>query len=266
MQTLPDMDLSHSLAGLLVGFMVGMTGVGGGSLMAPLLILLFGFSPRTAIGTDLWFAAVTKMVGGSIHHRLGSPDWKVFGLLAAGSVPAAVLTLIWMGTHWGEKLDSDLLLRFLGGALILSAIAAPLKDRMRQVIARHRQDHGAGISRGQAIGTICGGAAVGVLVSLTSVGAGAIVAVLLMIIYPLRLSTKSLVGTDIIHAVPLALVAAIGHSFMGNVDWTLLVALLIGSIPGVFLGSLAADRMNDTVIRFALAAMLMISGIKLLTT
>jgi uncharacterized protein len=258
------MDFGYSIAGAFVGFLVGLTGVGGGSLMAPILILLFGFQPAVAIGSDLWFAAVTKSVGGVVHRQLGSPNWKIIARLAMGSVPAAILTLLWLGYSHGGHLEARLLLKLLGGALMFSACILPLKDRLNGTFKKLRTHLGEGMRSHQFVLTVIGGAAVGCLVTLTSVGAGALVAVLLMMLYPLSLKARSVVGTDIVHAAPLALVAAIGHSIFGNVDWALLGMLLIGSIPGIVVGSLVAGKVNDNLVRIALSAMLAISGTKLL--
>lgn len=260
-----DMNLAYSLAGAFVGFLVGLTGVGGGSLMAPILILFFGVNPAIAVGTDLWFAAITKTVGGAIHHRLGSPDWKVVKRLALGSVPAALGTLLWLALFHDGRLQSDLLLQLLGVALFLVASLILLKPRMQAPLRRMRDRMGPARHGQQLTVTIAGGAVVGVLVTLTSVGAGALVAVLLAMIYPLRLNAKSIVGTDIVHAVPLTLVAAIGHSWLGNSDVWLLASLLVGSIPGIVLGSLASNRVNDNWVRYALAAMLVVSAVKMVT-
>lgn len=260
------MEWYYALPGALVGFLVGLTGVGGGSLMAPILILMLGFQPAVAVGTDLWFAAITKSVGGLVHHRIGSPNWKVAGLLAAGSVPAAILTLLWLGHAKGGKLEADFLMRLLGAALLLTALITPMKNSLRLPLVRLREQMGGAVRPMQLAVTVLGAALIGCLVTLTSVGAGALVAVMLMMLYPLRLGTKTVVGTDIVHAVPLALVAAIGHSMFGNVDWNLLGSLLLGSIPGIFLGSLATGRINEKWVRIALSVMLSITGAKLLFT
>ena len=264
-----ELELGYSLAGAFVGFLVGLTGVGGGSLMAPLLILLFGFSPAVAIGTDLWFAAITKTAGGLVHHRLGSPDWRIVGRLALGSLPAAVLTVLWLGHFHQGRLESNLLMLLLGGALLLTAVLMACKPWMHQPLRRLRQKLAPQLPRVRARQfalTVGGGLAVGALVTLTSVGAGALVAVMLAMLYPLRLDTKTIVGTDIIHAVPLTLVAAIGHSWLGNVDAWLLGSLLLGSIPGIVAGSLVAGRINENLVRYALAAMLAVSAVKMLAS
>ncbi|MBB4857256.1 putative membrane protein YfcA [Novosphingobium chloroacetimidivorans] len=258
-------ELYYSLAGALVGFLVGMTGVGGGSLMAPILVLGFGFSPSLAVGTDLWFATFTKIVGGVVHRRFGSPDWTVIGRLAMGSVPAAILTLLYLGFAEGGKLNSDLLMKLLGAMLVVTAVLVPIKHIIHAPVARIRALLGERLGMTQLAVTIAAGAVVGCLVTLTSIGAGALVAVVLMFLYPLRLNAKSLVGTDIVHAIPLALIAAIGHSWLGNVNWELLGMLLIGSIPGVIAGSFAAGKIGETWVRVALAAMLAFSGVKMLT-
>lgn len=258
------MEWGYSLAGVFIGFLVGLTGVGGGSLMAPLLILGFGFSPAVAVGTDLWFAAITKTAGGAVHRRLGSPDWQVVKRLALGSIPAAIITVAWLALFQGGRLESDLLLKILGAALLVTAILLPAKGMLRARINWHGGTLSSTLRRRQLTTTILGGAFVGALVTITSVGAGALIAVLLMALYPLRLNTQSVVGTDIIHAIPLALVAALGHSWMGNVDWWLLGQLLIGSVPGIIAGSLVTGRINEKFIRFALAIMLAVSGTKLL--
>lgn len=263
---LEGLNLYYSLAGAFVSFLVGLTGVGGGSLMAPILILIFGINPALAVGTDLWFAAITKSIGGAIHHKFGSPDWPTVYRLAAGSLPAAILTLIWLAVAHGGKLDAGLLMRLLGAALLLTAVLMMLKPRMRDPLKRLRDRMGPSMRSQQMVATVVGGAVVGSLVALTSVGAGALVAVLLTVVYPLRLRAKDIVGTDIIHAVPLTLVAAIGHSWLGNVDTWLLGSLLIGSVPGIIVGSLVSGRVNDHLVRYALAAMLVVSALKMITS
>ena len=260
-------NLAYSLAGGFVGFLVGLTGVGGGSLMAPLLILMFGFSPSVAVGTDLWFAAITKTAGGLIHHRLGSADWKLVGRLCLGSIPAAVLTLMWLGFYHQGRLESHLLMLLLGCALLATATLMILRPHLTVPLHNLRQRLSPQLPRIRARQfalTVVGAAVIGSLVTLTSVGAGALVAVMLAILYPLRLGTKKIVGTDIIHAVPLTLVAAIGHSWLGNVDAWLLASLLLGSIPGIIIGSLVTHKINESLVRYALAAMLVVSALKMI--
>jgi uncharacterized membrane protein YfcA len=264
---LDHLNLAYSLAGAFVGVLVGLTGVGGGSLMAPILIVL-GINPAVAVGTDLWFACLTKTAGGIVHHHIGSPHWKTVVRLAAGSVPAAIVTLWWLATYHHGHLESKVLMDLLGVALLITAALMLFRNRIVRPLRRAHvalEQTVRKVRFGQIVMTVMGGAIVGVLVTLTSVGAGALIAVMLALIYPLRLDAKSIVGTDIIHAVPLTLVAALGHSWLGNVNGWLLGSLLIGSIPGIILGSLTTGKVNDNFVRYALAAMLVVSAIKMLT-
>lgn len=261
-----QLDLTYTLAGAFVSFLVGLTGVGGGSLMAPILILLFGVNPVVAVGTDLWYAAITKTVGGGMHHRLQSVDWPVVRRLATASIPAAILTLLWLWAFQGGKLDARPLTHLLGAALLLTSLLMLCKPRIQPVMARLRDRLGPNLRSRQRMAIMAGAALVGVLVTLTSIGAGALVAVMLALVYPLRLGTKTIVGTDIVHAVPLALVAAMGHSLLGNVDIWLLGSLLLGSVPGIIAGSLVSGRIREDYVRYALAAMLIISALKMLTS
>jgi uncharacterized membrane protein YfcA len=251
----------YSLSGFVVGALVGMTGVGGGSLMTPILILLFGFYPTTAVGTDLLFATVTKSVGTSVHRAKGTIDWRIVRLLMSGSLPAALaalLVLAWIGTPSPEI--SGIITTVLGVALLLTALAV----LFRTSIANWAHSRGARISpRRAAIATVILGLILGAAVTLSSVGAGAIGVTALVILYP-ELPTSRIVGTDIAHAVPLTLVSGLGHLLLGSVDLRLLGALLLGSIPGVILGSLALARTNDRVIRIVLAAVLLIVTVRLL--
>ena len=164
------------------------------------------------------------------------------------------------------KLEAGSLMTLLGCALLLTAVMMTLKPQMRNPLKKLREKMGPNMRSRQLMATVAGGAVVGALVTLTSVGAGALIAVLLTIVYPLRLRAKTIVGTDIIHAVPLTLVAAIGHSWLGNVDTWLLASLLIGSVPGIIVGSLVSGRVNDNLVRLALAAMLVVSAVKMITS
>src|SRR5690606_27498077 len=192
-----EVDPGYAVAGGFVGFLIGLTGVGGGSLMAPILILVFGFSPAVAIGTDLWFAASTKTVGALVHHRLGSPNWKIAGRIAIGSVPAAIVTLLWLGFYRDGRLESNLLMNLLGAALLLTACLMLSRRRIVGPLCALRDRMGPRLRNHQFVATVAGGVIVGCLVTLTSVGAGALVAVMLALIYPLRLTGRSIVGTDI---------------------------------------------------------------------
>jgi len=258
---LEHFDLLHGVAGLLVGVLVGLTGVGGGSLMTPLLILLFGIKPETAVGTDLLFASITKMAGSAVHHRRQTVDWHIMRRLAMGSVPAAILTLI--GVSIFGKLGKEtghIIMTVLGVMLIATAIATLLQ----KWLARFAKSHDRLDDRQALIPTVVLGAVLGVAVSISSVGAGAIGVTVLLMMYP-ALRVSRIVGTDIAHAVPLTLVAGFGHWFIGDVDFWLLLNLLIGSLPGAVIGSMLSSRAPDHLLRPALAAVLVFSGFKLLT-
>ena len=256
-----NMDMLHAMAGLLVGFLVGVTGVGGGSLMTPILVMLFGVSPQTAVGTDLLFAATTKIVGSGVHGWRSTVDWKIVRRLASGSVPAAVLTLLVL-SRFGKvgKEASEIILVVLGGMLIVTSIATLFQKKLAVFAKTHERLD----DRESLIPTIALGVALGVAVTISSVGAGAIGVTALLMLYP-GLRVARIVGSDIAHAVPLTLVAGFGHWLIGGVDLTLLGNLLIGSIPGVIAGSLLSSRSPDHILRPALAAVLLFSGIKLLT-
>ena len=255
------MDFLAVFSGFGVGAIVGMTGVGGGSLMTPLLIGAFGLAPAVAIGTDLWFAAITKSGGSWVHHRLGHVDYRVTGLLLAGSMPTTVATIALMHYTGITKGWASALTVALGVALLLTAVAVAYRRVWLKV--------GLQLERWLppqrlAAFTVASGALLGVLVSLSSIGAGAIGATLLLLLYP-RMATHRIVGTDIAHAVPLTLVAGIGHATLGNVEWGLLAALLIGSLPGIWLGARLTKSMPDRLVRGVLCLSLVGAGIKVLT-
>lgn len=253
-------DVMHVVAGALVGVLVGLTGVGGGSLMTPLLVLMFGVNPKTAVGTDLLFAALTKTVGGTIHGWRDTVDWHIVGRLATGSIPAAILSVIslqWFG-EIGSRAE-HVIIMFLGCMLMLTAAATLFHSKLMAYAQHHRRsdDHHT------LLPTIALGAFIGVAVSISSVGAGAIGVTALLMLYP-QLSISRIVGTDIAHAVPLALVAGFGHWYYGDVNFELLATLLIGSIPGVIVGSLLSSRAPDRFLRPMLAAVLLLVGTKML--
>ncbi|MEO6225302.1 MAG: sulfite exporter TauE/SafE family protein [Sphingomicrobium sp.] len=253
----------YSLAGLLVGMLVGLTGVGGGSLMTPLLVLMFGFHPATAVGTDLLYASITKTVGTAVHHKGQTVDWKIVGGLASGSIPAAIVTLLAMYFFGMTSTKMPLLLNLLlGSALLLTSIAV----FFRPLILRWAGDHIDAMAVSRVTGwTIALGVTLGVLVSLTSVGAGALGTTALLILYP-KLPVARIAGSDIAHAVPLTLIAGIGHWLMGSVDFTLMFALLAGSIPGIIIGSLLSTRTSDSVLRPILAVTLLVVSVRLLVS
>jgi uncharacterized protein len=242
--------------------LVGLTGVGGGSLMTPLLVLLFGFHPSTAVGTDLLYASVTKSVGTAVHGQRQTVDWKIVAGLASGSIPAAIVALCVMAYLGVSSAKSAFVLNvLLGGALLVTSIAV----FFRPWILRWAGDHiDAMEARRVTLWTILLGAMLGVLVSITSVGAGALGTTALLILYP-KLPVARIAGSDIAHAVPLTLIAGIGHWLMGSVDLSLMLALLAGSIPGIIIGSLLATRSSDSVLRPILALTLLVSSVRLLT-
>ena len=257
---MPSVDLLYSLSGFVVGFLVGMTGVGGGSLMTPLLILLFGVHPATAVGTDLLYAAATK-TGGTLIHGLGRTiDWRVVGRLATGSVPMTAATLFAL-----SRLDikghvaDQLITAVLSIALFGTAVVLIFRKPIMQAYARRVGELD---PRRTSLLTVGMGAVLGVVVSISSVGAGAIGVTALILLYP-RLSTVRIVGSDIAHAVPLTLVAGIGHWIIGSIDLMLLSSLLVGSLPGIVLGSYLSARVPDVALRLTLAATLIVAGSKL---
>lgn len=254
---------AHVVSGFAVGLLVGMTGVGGGSLMTPLLVLLFGIHPATAVGTDLLFAAATKSAGVVVHGRNRTIDWTVTGLLAAGSVPATAATLIVLSQVQASTGGNARLISLVLGLALISTAATLIFRRQLHGLVRHRHlDEGEGRHGRRALATVGLGAVIGVLVSISSVGAGAIGVTALLMLYP-RLPIPRLVGSDIAHAVPLTLVAGLGHWWIGSVDFALLLPLLIGSIPGIAIGSNLAPRTPEAILRLILAGVLALVGAKL---
>jgi hypothetical protein len=255
-----SVNLPYSLSGFIVGLLVGMTGVGGGSLMTPILILLFGVHPTTAVGTDLLYAAATKTGGSLIHGLGGTIDWRVVGRLAAGSVPMTTLTLFVL-----SRLDikgpvaDQVVTVVLSTALFATAGVLIFRKR---ITAAYAKRVGELDPRRTAALTVAMGVALGVLVSISSVGAGAIGVTALILLYP-RLPTVRIVGSDIAHAVPLTLLAGIGHWIMGSIDFLMLGSLLMGSLPGIFVGSYMSARVPDVALRLTLAATLIVAGSKL---
>lgn len=257
-------DWMHSVAGLVVGMVVGITGVGGGALMTPLLVLLFGVSPHTAVGTDLLYASITKMFGTAVHHKHGTVDWGVVRRLAMGSLPAAAATLAWMHFSGTGQVKGGFIIDAVGVALIVTALGMLFKDQLHAFGARFRTTDAPTFRYLQPVATVLCGVMLGVLVTLTSIGAGALGTVMLVYLYPLRLNSSKLVGTDLAHAIPLALIAGMGHLALGNVNYTLLFQLLMGSIPGVLIGSFISARAPLTFIRYAIAIVLGAIAIKML--
>jgi uncharacterized membrane protein YfcA len=248
------MLLTYVVSGFAVGLLVGMTGVGGGSLMTPLLTLLFGVPPSVAVGTDLAFAAVTKSAGTFTHRLRGTVRWDIVRRLCVGALPAAVLATLGL-KHYGA-LDQQIgqLIRYsIAGSVLLTVTALLFKTHMLAWITAKpsRQLHG----RTLVLATVAAGALLGTLVTVSSIGAGAIGATLLVMLYP-RMSSAEVAGTDIAYAVPLTAIAAFGHWWLGSIDWQLLASLLVGSVPGITLGSWAARAVPERFLRGLLACTL----------
>jgi uncharacterized protein len=260
MSAIEALQPAYSIAAFVVGVLVGMTGVGGGSLMTPILILLFGIHPATAVGTDLLHAAVTKTAGSIVHGRNRTIEWRVVRRLAAGSIPTTIATIAALSAiDTDGPLARELINAVLALALIVTAMTLVFRNRL---VARYSPRCGALADRQIAAITVAVGAAIGILVSISSVGAGAIGVTALVLLYP-KLPAARIVGSDIAHAVPLTLAAGIGHWFLGSIDFTIFASLIVGSVPGILLGSYAALRVPDRALRLVLAVTLLAVASKL---
>ena len=258
------MEWGYTLSGLLVGFIVGLTGVGGGSLMTPLLILGFSISPATAVGTDLLYASLTKAGGVWVHGRRGTVDWELVKRLSIGSLPAALLTLLGLNALGVEnQIFSGLITSTLVIALILTALALFFRNQLVHLGKSRFSSLATWRDQNIVTATITTGAVLGILVTMTSVGAGALGMVALITLYP-RAPTINLIGSDIAHAVPLTLIAGMGHVYLGTVDFGLLGSLLLGSLPGIYIGSHIGGRIPERILRPALATILVIIGGRLI--
>ena len=253
------MEFGYIFAGFVVGWLVGLTGVGGGSLMTPILMMLFSIKPAVAVGTDLLYASVTKTAGIFAHGKLGNIDWKIVTRLGIGSVPASIATILLLKNIDIDSTSAISTIKYwLGIALIVTSIAVILRNKLTQWLA------GASLvpERYVDIATVLLGIVLGVLVTMTSVGAGALGVTALIALYQNKKIT-TIVGSDIAHAVPLTLVAGLGHATLGTINYELLGILLIGSIPGIYIGSHMSSKVSEHWIRLALAAILIYVGIKL---
>jgi uncharacterized membrane protein YfcA len=260
MSTIQSLPLFYSVAGFAVGLLVGLTGVGGGSLMTPILILLFGVHPASAVGTDLLYAAATKTAGSLVHGYNRTVDWRVVRHLAAGSVPLTVVT-IWALSfiNLNGAMARELIAGVLTVALFATALTLVFRDR---IIARYATRLATLSSRQVDVLTVIVGAVLGVLVSISSVGAGALGVTALILLYP-QLPMARVVGSDIAHAVPLTLAAGIGHWWLGSINFDLLLPLLAGSVPGIVLGSYTVAHVPEKTLRLLLAATLVLVATKL---
>jgi uncharacterized membrane protein YfcA len=257
MHLFSTIDPLFMLSGFFVGLLVGQTGVGGGSLMTPILVLVFGIHPATAVGTDLLYASATKSVGTLVHGLNHTVDWRIVRRLASGSVPATILTLFAMShSNIGGPGSARIISLLLGIMLLLTAVSLIFRSQFVRLMGPVLDRVSA---RQAALLTVATGVTLGVLVTLSSVGAGALGVTALLLLYP-RTPMAVIVGSDIAHAVPLTLVAGIGHWWLGSVDWPLLTSLLSGSIPGIILGSYLSAHVPDKVLRPILASVLCFVG------
>lgn len=253
------MEFGYIVAGFVVGMLVGLTGVGGGSLMTPILVLFFHIKPALAVGTDLLYASVTKSVGIFAHGKLGNIDWKIVRNLAYGSVPASIITTLNL-KHMDIASDAavDSIKFWLGIALLVTSLSVLFRSQLATFSKKEQLIN----VKWTPYVTVILGLILGFLVTLTSVGAGALGVTALLIIYPKR-SINTIIGSDIAHAVPLTLVAGLGHASIGTVDYRLLAILLIGSIPGIWIGSHLSSKVAEHWVRVLLALILIFVGLKL---
>jgi uncharacterized membrane protein YfcA len=255
------MDLQFVASGFAVGLLVGMTGVGGGSLMTPLLTLLFGVTPAVAVGTDLAFASLTKGVGTFTHRLRGTVHWDIVRRLCIGALPAALVASLGLKYFGTLSKEMGQIIRYsIAGSVLLTVTALLFKRKMLAWITAHPERQLQGKALRNA--TILTGAILGTLVTVSSIGAGAIGATVLVMLYP-RLTAAEVAGTDIAYAVPLTAIAAVGHWWLGSINWTLLLTLLVGSVPGITLGAYAARAVPERLLRGILAFTLVAVAVKL---
>jgi uncharacterized membrane protein YfcA len=253
--------LGFSFAGLIVGTAVGATGVGGGSLMTPILILFYGISPAVAVGTDLLYASISKGFGAGLHGRNGSLDWRIVGRLSAGSVPATLLTLVFLHEHGAGDSLNQLIKLVLAVAIVLTATFTLFQEPLKRLALGANGHAGMAdfVERWQLPLTVLSGALIGALVTISSVGAGVIGMMLLLILYPGHAPIR-LVGSDLAHAVLITGIAGLGHVGLGTVDYAMLAWLLAGALPGIWIGTRFAFRLNDVVLKKIIAAFLVFIG------
>lgn len=256
------MELAYSFAGLVVGFIIGLTGIGGGALMTPILIVVFGIPPAIAVSTDLLYAAVTKCGGIWAYSKNKLIEWKIVGLLLLGSVPSGLITINYLGELGSIDQLESLINITLGVSLTLTSIAVFFRDKIRGYILHRRHSRlQKAINRSRNVLTVFAGAMLGVLVTLSSVGAGALGTAILIFLYP-RLRMPGIVGTDLVHAVVLTSIAGAGHYQLGNMDFELLIYLLIGSIPGVFAGSHLGVKLSLKIMQPIIGSLLLMIGLR----
>ncbi|MEJ6024328.1 sulfite exporter TauE/SafE family protein [Ramlibacter sp. PS4R-6] len=259
-----DFNPMLATAGAFTGVLVGLTGVGGGSVMTPILLLIFGTAPMAAVGTDLWFAAFTKIAATKVHSARGLIDWQVVRRLWLGSLPASAATMWWLSTYPVDAHSTEWVKGAIAMAILVTATAMLFQEQLHELGRRLRIGDAETFKALQPFMTVACGATLGFLVTLTSIGAGALGVVFLAYLYPLRLTSSRLIATDIVHAIPLAMFAGMGHLVAGHVDLNLLGNLLIGSLPGVVVGALLSSKLPQVVLRRTLSAILVFIGVKLL--
>jgi len=255
------MDIAYVAVGACTGLAVGLTGMGAGALMTPILLLFFGVPPTTAVATDLWFAALTKLASAHLPHTRQHADWQIIKRLWWGSLPVALLTvlLIHLGASWGKV---QWLSQAIGVMVLFTALSMIIRPWLRRPqVPPALQTKGAAL---QARLTVIGGGVLGLCVALTSIGAGTLGSMLLLFLYPQRMTPHRLVATDIVHAIPLAAVAGVGYLFAGLVDGAMLAALLTGSIPAIIVANLLAGKIPGRVLQLCMAAVLLAAGVKIL--
>lgn len=256
-------DWAYALTGAIVGFVVGLSGVGGGALMTPLLVIMFNVPPTTAIATDLWFAAITKLVGARMHHTRGHVDWQVAKRFWLGSIPMTMIVTI--GVSAGVLVPKiDWLNKAIGVVVLMTALGMLAAPHLLGYARFLRVGWPKRFKAMQSGLTITSGGILGLCVALTSVGAGALGSVMMLYLYPLRMTPIRVVATDIAHAIPLAIIAGIGYLPTGWVELEMLGSLLVGSIPAVIVGSILADKVNKRSIQIFLAFVLIIASLKML--
>lgn len=259
------LDILKAATGLFVGFTVGLTGMGGGALMTPILVLLFGVSPGTAVSSDLLASLVMKPVGSAVHSRRGTVQWSLVRWLVAGSMPAAFAGVFVINSLGAGSDVQDKVKVLLGCALLVAAVAMVAKAFVTAHgnARRPASSNGNGAVSVKRVATLLIGVTGGFIVGMTSVGSGSLMIVMLLLLYP-RLSAKELVGTDLVQAIPLVGSAVVSHALFGHIDLGLTGSVLVGSIPGVYLGARVSSRAPDVVIRPALVVILLASAMKLL--
>ena len=247
------MDIYYIFAGATVGFIIGITGVGGGSLMTPLLVLGFHVQPAIAVGTDLLYAAITKAGGVYSHQKNKSIDWDIAKNLCLGSIPASIFSVLAIQIfNISDEVFEDLIAIILGIMLVCTSLVIIFK----KYIIKFKSD-----KQPETRNIIILGACLGILVTISSVGAGAIGSAILLILFP-KMSSKQVVGTDIAHAVPLTAIAGLGHFHLGHIDFSLLTSLIIGSLPAVYIGTAVGKNIPDQILKYIIATILMLMGLR----